>query len=539
MHKSRLLAATSVIATTILIGSSLPAQAPGLRLFSPLGPNQTQLVDGQGTVVHAWPGLLSVSAHMEADGTLIRGIVDPGIALPGTTGRLERMNFDGTVTWDVIISDATRFMHHDIEPMANGNVLVIVADRDTPADAIANGRDPALVSGTDWFPDAILEIQQTGPNTGQVVWEWHQRDHVIQDFDITKPNYGVVGGHPELMDINFPPAMVGNGDWNHANGLTYDPINDWVMISYRSQSEILLIDHSTTTAEAAGHTGGARGKGGDILWRWGNPQSYDVPNGRQMLNVQHDPIFIPPGFPGEGNITIFNNDAVPGFMSAVIEIELPVDVSGSPFIDPLRGEFGPSTGVWRFAEFGFYSAFVSGAQRMRNGNTLICSGQQGRMFEVTPAGQTVWSYQEPGGNFVFQCKNIERRLWTDVNEIPVAGGPINFHHVFDTSLAGENYLLLGSFTGSTPGITLVPGVVLPLNLDALLNAILVFPNSPTFVNTMGTIGVTGRADSTVIVPPGELFPALIGWQLEFAHIVFDSFGTPIEASPPTVIKIVQ
>ena len=179
------------------------------------------------------------------------------------------------------------------------------------------------------------------------------------------------------------------------------------------------------------------------------------------------------------------------------------------------------------------------AERMKNGNTLICSGQQGYLLEVTDRRQTVWSRQVPSGSFVFQAKNIERRLWTDVQVIPVAGGPINFYHVFDTSFAGNNYLLLGSFTGSLPGLALVPGVVLPLNLEALLGAMLSLPNSPTFVNTMGVVDVTGRADSTVIVPPGELFPALIGWQLNFAHVVFDSFGTPIEASQPTIVTVVQ
>jgi hypothetical protein len=226
-------------------------------------------------------------------------------------------------------------------------------------------------------------------------------------------------------------------------------------------------------------------------------------------------------------------------MSSVIEIELPVDGSGLPYVDPQWGEFAPRSAVWCFGETGFYSAFVSGAQRLKNGNTLICSGQQGRMFEVTSSGQTVWSYQESGANFVFQTKNIERRLWTDVNEIPVAGGSINFSHVFDTSLAGNNYWLLGSFTGSLPGLTIAPGVILPLNMDALLTAMLMLPNSTTFVDTMGVIDVTGRADSTVVVPPGELLPGMVGLPLKFSHVVFDNFGVPIETSPPTTVTVVQ
>ena len=118
--------------------------------------------------------------------------------------------------------------------------------------------------------------------------------YAIRSYYASKPNYGVVASHPELLDLNYPPVVLGDGDWNHVNGIDYDPVHDWIVLSARSQDEIYVIDHSTTTAEAAGHTGGARGKGGDILYRWGNPEAYQAGTAaNQQLFGQHDPRFVP------------------------------------------------------------------------------------------------------------------------------------------------------------------------------------------------------------------------------------------------------
>jgi hypothetical protein len=165
-----------------LIPGILLAQSPGLRVFQSIGNYATQLVDNQGNLVHQWAGGPSLIAHVDADGSLLRGAVTGAIVVPGATGRIERLSFDGTVLWSYDLSGPFHYAHHDIEPMPNGNVLVIAWDRYTDADAIANGRNPAFLSSTDWLPDAILEIEPTGPTTGNVVWEWHMRDHVIQDY---------------------------------------------------------------------------------------------------------------------------------------------------------------------------------------------------------------------------------------------------------------------------------------------------------------------------------------------------------------------
>ena len=520
-----------LLALAVVAAPALAQGAPGLRLYSAVAQNEARLVDGQGVVVHSWPGTGNISVHLDADGTLLRGVVEPNTGFPGTTGRLQRVDIDGNVTWDLLVNDPTRLMHHDIEPLPNGNVLLMVADFLPASAAIAAGRDPALLPAAEWLPESILEIQQTGPTSGLVVWEWHVQAHLVQDFDPALPNYGVVADHPELVDINYPPVALTLGDWTHCNGIDYDPVNDWIVISAREQDEVWLIDHSTTTAEAAGHTGGLRGMGGDLLWRWGNPEAYGRggPAERKLFR-QHDPRFVPPGFPGAGNITIFNNQATPTG-SAVIEIELPLDAQGLPFVDPVTNVYGPETPVWTFEEAGFYSAIVSGAERLANGNTLICSGVQGRLFEVTPAGQTVWSYTHPTPDIVFHAHQVDRRTWASADELSVAGGGVvDFTHILDTERAGDLYLLLGSLAGTSPGTLLPGGLVLPLNQDVLLVGMATFPNVGVFVDTFGVIDSVGNATSSLIVPSGLLLPSLIGQQMHFANVIVDGTGVAVEIS---------
>src|SRR5262249_42833208 len=164
----------------------------------------------------------------------------------------------------------------DFVRLPNGHVVLIVKEKKTAEEAVAAGRIPTSVQGGDLQPDALVEIKQTGKTTGEVVWEWHLWDHLIQDLDPQKANHGNVAAHPERMDINFTvmPGQRGNADWAHANAVAYNPDLDQVILSLRSFSEFYVIDHSTTTREAAGHTGGRAGKGGDFLYRWGNPRAY-------------------------------------------------------------------------------------------------------------------------------------------------------------------------------------------------------------------------------------------------------------------------
>ncbi|MCP5120061.1 MAG: hypothetical protein GY953_55400 [bacterium] len=184
------------------------------------------------------------------------------------------------------------------------------------------------------------------------------------------------------------------------NSIDYNPYLDQIVLSVRGNSELWAIDHSTSTAEAAGQAGGRYAKGGDLLYRWGNPQMYGAGNGStQMLFQQHDAQWIEPNRPGEGNMLIFNNglSRPGGQYSSVDEIVPPVDANGN-YMMTSGPAYGPQQLAWTYAGTHgteYYAEAISGAHRLPNGNTLACYGTHGVLVEVTPEGETVWEYVNP------------------------------------------------------------------------------------------------------------------------------------------------
>ena len=127
------------------------------------------------------------------------------------------------------------------------------------------------------------------------------------------------------------------------NSVDYNAALDQIVVSVHEFSEIWIIDHSTTTAEAAGHTGGRSGKGGDLLYRWGNPRVYRAgTKADQTLFAQHNAQWIPRGLPGEGHMLVFNNGGQrpDGSYSSVDELVLPVDGQGRYTREP-GASYGP------------------------------------------------------------------------------------------------------------------------------------------------------------------------------------------------------
>lgn len=425
-----------------------PGTAPGYVLFSPLQSPTTFLIDTAGTTVHRWESPHPpLSVYLLEDGTLLRGgrIEDtPTFFGGGLGGRIQRLAPDGTVLWDFVLSDAEHSLHHDFEPLPNGNLLAIAWECLSPDEAIALGRDPSHVDERGWWPDWVLEIRPTPPSGGTVVWEWHAKDHLIQDFDALKPSFGSVPDHPERIDVNAdhrsapavtsearaemerraaemralgysggdaqdeaeddaPPGPRGpprGGDWLHTNSIDYQPTHDLILLSSPELNEIWILDHSTTTEEARGSRGGRYGKGGDLLYRWGNPRNYGRGTKEdQQLFYQHQAEWVPPGLPGEWHVTLFNNGARrPGReYSSIEELALPFDPERGFLRDPNEA-FGPAKPLWSYSDpEHFFSFFISGCQRLANGNTFVCAGKQGRFFEVTPSGAIVWEFQNPHG----------------------------------------------------------------------------------------------------------------------------------------------
>jgi hypothetical protein len=81
--------------------------------------------------------------------------------------------------------------------------------------------------------------------------------------------------------------------------------------------------------------------------------------------------------PGAGNILVFDNGRYRRDYSRVLEL------------DPMTNRI-----VWSSPTH-WYSWHISGAERLPNGNTFICDGPIGRLFEITPEGGIVWEYLNP------------------------------------------------------------------------------------------------------------------------------------------------
>jgi hypothetical protein len=379
----------------------------GNILFTPLDSTKTYLLNMNNQIVHIWNSnyFHGMGVHLFENGYILRSdmpYINPTFFKGGgITGRVELLNWEGDIIWEFELSNNQYCLHHDIEPLPNGNILMIVWETKTRPESIAAGRNPNLVTSNGMWPDYIIEVEPTGLSGGNIVWEWHVWDHLIQDFDNSKDNYGIISDHPELVDINCGELFPYNGDWNHINSIDYNEDLDQILLSIRNFGEIWVIDHSTTTEEAAGHSGGRYGKGGDLLYRWGNPINYGlgVSIGDQRLFRQHDARWIKSGCPGEGNILIFNNgNNRPGsYYSSVDEIIPPVDINGSYYLET-DGIYGPKEPIWCYTDddpTDFYAYYLGGAQRLPNGNTLICDGSSGRFFEVTPEKIIIWEYINP------------------------------------------------------------------------------------------------------------------------------------------------
>ncbi len=309
-----------------------PKAFQGYTLVFPLSSTKTYLIDMQGRVVRMWQSryMAGQDAYLLENGNLLRSadLAENEAFFAGASkgGRIQEFTWDGKLVWDYLFHNQTQIRHHAITRLPNGNILMIVWERKTPQQAIAAGVKPELAGKTDMLVDALIEVKPTGKTSGKIVWEWRLWDHLIQDHDRSKANYGDVAAHPELVDANFarragggfggfflPPTppkkdepkemakddkkskddnlnrLKGLGyigasggrkfagffpDWTHVNAVSYDSRLDQIMLSPREFNEVWIIDHSTTKAQAASHEGGKYGKGGDILYRWGNPRRY-------------------------------------------------------------------------------------------------------------------------------------------------------------------------------------------------------------------------------------------------------------------------
>lgn len=386
----------------LLVGwGACPLPAQERNMVTLLNSATSTAVDGSLTTVQSWTGAASGSSvgYLRPDGSLVRPCVHAaGVFVSAARGgRIQIFNLAGTLVNDLLVSTSEFQQHHDINLMPNGNILCIAWEAHTQAQGLAAGRQ--TLTGPIW-PETILEIQPTGYSTYNIVWRWSLWNHLIQGVNSSLANYGVVADHPELVNINYA-TVAASGDWIHANSLDYDSVRDQIVLSSRNFNEVWVIDHSTTTAQAATHVGGNSGRGGDLLFRWGNPVTYGRgTSANQSFFTVHSATWIDAALPGAGNIMAFNNGDRAGTAndySTVVELIPPRDALGNYLITAGQ-PFGPSAPVWTHGGVGgFYGGMTQcGAFRTLDNTTLITLTNTGRVFEVTSAGQTIWEMDVTG-----------------------------------------------------------------------------------------------------------------------------------------------
>ncbi|MBV4416773.1 aryl-sulfate sulfotransferase [Clostridium tyrobutyricum] len=295
-----------------------------------------------------------------------------------------------------------------MEPKIEGGNTLVLCHQNIKNDRIS---DKILLD------DKIIEVNWKG----DIIWTWNASDH-FDEFGFDEAAKNVLYRNPNLRK-----ASGGVGDWLHINSISLIGPNKWfdggdkrfnpdnIILDSREANILAVIDKKT----------------GKIVWKIG--PRYDT--SEELINLgwiigQHNVHMIPKGLPGEGNILVFDNGGWGGY-----GIPNPGSISGNR--NALRDysrviEFDPVTLkiIWQYTpeEAGFiipldaarfYSPFISNAQRLPNGNTLITEGSDGRIIEVTKDHEIVWEYISPyDGKSSTKMNMVYRSYRVPYNWIP-------------------------------------------------------------------------------------------------------------------------
>ena len=385
---------TLYLAMVLFIMTAIQAEAQqwGLyTLYATKNSNRAYLIDTANTpaTFHTWTFSSSqktvYSTYLLPGDTILRNYKPTGNTwnTGPVHGGIQKVTYGGTIAWDwQYFQNGSYCPHHDMTPMPNGNVLLICYETKSAAEATQAG----YASASQIFSEKVIEVHPTGPTTGIIVWEWHLWDHLCQNINSAKDNYVTsIVNNPQLLNINY--AGTGSApDKFHMNGIDYNPALDQIVVSMHFMNSVFVIDHSTTTAEAAGHSGGNSGKGGDFLYRWGNPASYGA-SGSTFLNVVHDAHWVPsdnPNYPGY--LCGFNNNSGSG--NSKVEIWNP-PYAGNNYSLTAGQAYEPASPAYEFTSV-FTSNNEGNSQQLPNGNMLV-NNSFGSIYEVNAAGTQLWT----------------------------------------------------------------------------------------------------------------------------------------------------
>ena len=378
------------------------------------------LIDLNGAEVQLWRGLQGFPNKLLPGGQVL-GSTGERSARFGSQDQLDlaQVDWDGRITWRFDRFEelhdpgqpprwAAR-QHHDFQ--REGNPVGYFAPGLEPQ--VAGGKTLLLVhenvvnptiSAHPLLDDTIIEVDWAG----QVVWRWRPHEHFEElGFDTAarevlrrNPNLLPLGGQP-LSDGNRPGD--GHGDWLHINSVSYLGPNrlydagdqrfhpDNIIWDAREANIIAIVEKAT----------------GKIVWRLG--PRFDGSDAERRLGWiigQHHAHLIPRGLPGEGNLLVFDNGGWAGYGAANPGAPDGLKTALRDYSRVLEIDPATLAIVWQYTprEAGFvipldasrfYSPFISSAQRLPNGNTLITEGSDGRIFEVTRGHEIVWEYVNP------------------------------------------------------------------------------------------------------------------------------------------------
>jgi len=397
-------------------------------LVAPTGSDIAYLVNNCGHLVHRWnfPNKGCFGTYLRDDGKLVRvESVDAAFPAGGGAGRLTIYDWDSNVVWSQAFTEDDKFsIHHDIALLPNGNILVMIWEKVSEQNAILAGRVSSTVSSQGIWAEVIHEIKPIGTDESEIVWQWRVMDHLVQDVSPGSNNFGVIKERPGKIDFNL--KSNDSADYFHFNGIDYHPKSDLILVSARNFSEVFILDHSTTTGEAAGSVGGNFGKGGDLLYRTGNPQVYHHGTANdQVFFGQHDARWLLGDNESDLTFSIYNNGAgrPDGIYSTVEETIPKFDmVSGAFELDIDAGFVNERQEiVIDGSQFtSFFSSRMSGAYKLNNSNYMVCHGSSGTLMEVDSNLEIHWVYVNPanavgigtqggnpGPNSVFKVQSFE------------------------------------------------------------------------------------------------------------------------------------
>jgi len=437
----------------------------GYNLIYPNHQSDIFLLDNCGEIVHTWSdvndGRPGVVAQLLPNGDLLRcstngDDINNAFGTGGAGGVLEILSWEGEIKWKRVIADSIYRQHHEAMVMPNGNVLLIAWQRHFVEDIVENGFDTISNSQRELWSDSVMEIDV---EKDSVIWQWNSWDHLVQDYDSTKLNFGLVEESLYKIDINYQEFSAGRQDFMHCNSIDYNQELDQILLSNRNYNELWIIDHSITTEQA-------RGSQGDLLYRWGNNAAFGQGESQNRFifyqhNAQWVDGFVPDDNPYYGAISFYNNFI--DLNLSLGHIIKPVwDSNSSIYLQSSDGFFPNDF----FAEFSHpdtlknYSTAASSLQILPNGNALMHAGRQGRAFELNPLGEPVWEYLVPlrfgepaeqgqeivlSHNFTFQLNRY----------------PVNYSAFEGKDLSPKGYLELNAnedfctiYTSSNSGINL-------------------------------------------------------------------------------------